>query len=429
MNHRLNRIRSILCLALPLGAALAACAPAPTPSTVAPIGATPTITAVPTKTPTIIPTSYSQALPSVSPEVRTPVPTSAPSLSVTIHRIQMIDSSTGWAEGQVRTDEGLRILRTTDGGSFWSDISPDPSLNYGRSFFLDAELAWVMAHSDNQAWRTRDGGQIWEALAGESWSFDEIWFNDSDHGWKVDSEPGYGITSFSTTDDGGLTWEEVNPPPGGGLPFGFPNELTAWAIQARMFGDAHAGPWLAVPIEIDTTNDGGDTWISRMLPNPPDTRIIDSYDWGPILGGAEDCFFLSPVYNSTAIWKFALVCYWNSWIYTSANQGKTWIISPMPAGAYLRDIEFINPTVGWLFVAEFEESKRNLHQTTDGGQSWTLIKRTGWLDVELSFVDAQMGWAVACDNAYCSEPVAVRALLKTSDGGLTWEILEPQFVP
>jgi photosystem II stability/assembly factor-like uncharacterized protein len=116
-------------------------------------------------------------------------------------------------------------------------------------------------------------------------------------------------------------------------------------------------------------------------------------------------------------------------MYTSANQGKTWIISDMPAGLDA-DIDFIDASTGWLLIgAPYESPEGHLYQTTDGGQSWTLIKRTGWADARLSFVDAQTGWAVACSEAYCYQTDAQRALIKTTDGGQTWQVIEPQLAP
>ena len=435
MNAPLDRIRPISWIPFTLvAAALASCVPAPARAPTSAAGAMPTRTPAPTELPIPMATSAPTAGPksTLAPRPPTPVPTSAP---VTITHIKMFDITTGWAEGQVGTEEETRILRTTDGGMTWSEISPERGADYRGSFFLDAQLAWVFAGYGGPAWRTQDGGQSWVSLEGSPWWQDEIWFNDGQHGWKVNGEafgmsfPGYDIDSFSTTQDGGQTWEAVIPPTGGGFPFlAFPDERTAWVIwggkRAAMEGWANLG----VPIRVLTSFDGGMTWISRMLPLPAETFTVETEYEGNYLGGGGNCTFISPVYSSTAIWKAALTCETRSWMYTSANQGKTWIISPMPAGLYA-DIQFINPTVGWLFVLDWDDRQGRLYQTTDGGQSWTLLKRTGWMDVEFNFVDAQIGWAVACTETLCHNFDAVFALVKTSDGGQTWTILQPRLVP
>jgi photosystem II stability/assembly factor-like uncharacterized protein len=58
-----------------------------------------------------------------------------------------------------------------------------------------------------------------------------------------------------------------------------------------------------------------------------------------------------------------------------------------------------------------------------------MIKDTGWMDVKSSFVDAQTGWAVACTVTSCICSDAVFAVVKTTDGGQSWEIIEPRLMP
>jgi photosystem II stability/assembly factor-like uncharacterized protein len=116
-------------------------------------------------------------------------------------------------------------------------------------------------------------------------------------------------------------------------------------------------------------------------------------------------------------------------MYTSASQGKTWIISDMPAGLGA-DIDFIDASTGWVLIGDpYESPEGHFYQTTDGGQSWTLLKRTGWTDAHLSFADAQTGWAVACTEGYCYQRDTQQALITTIDGGQTWQVIEPQLVP
>lgn len=200
----------------------------------------------------------------------------------------------------------------------------------------------------------------------------------------------------------------------------------AWAIWASKFASTEGSPNLGVPIWLQTTFDGGETWTSRKLPLPPDARTVRSDFTGTALGDVGNCEFLSPVYASAAIWKAALTCETKSWLYTSANQGRTWIINDMPAGVFA-EAQFINPLVGWLLVAAGSEG--HLYQTTDGGQGWKLIKRAKWVAGHLSFLDSQTGWAVVCPYLACYGWAADRMLVKTTDGGLTWEALEPQLVP
>jgi hypothetical protein len=73
-------------------------------------------------------------------------------------------------------------------------------------------------------------------------------------------------------------------------------------------------------------------------------------------------------------------------------------------------IFFLDPERGWLLG-------REIHLTEDGGESWTRIKVVIW-DGLFSFVDALNGWAVA---KFGDET----ALVRTYDGGRSWQELEP----
>jgi photosystem II stability/assembly factor-like uncharacterized protein len=349
----------------------------------------------------------------------------------------MIDAQIGWAEGRVGDDETTRILRTTDGGTTWDDLSPDMDNDFRQSLILNEQLAWVWYGYGGAAFRTEDGGQNWTFLEslGRSTSMQ---FIDNRHGWRLDAEV-WGLTfvqfdilSFATTDDGGASWVETNPPPGTGYAYmGYPDEQTAWAIRAAYAKSLRGMPNLAIPFRLQTTFNRGATWTTRKMPIPPGAIQVRAFDGLTDLGGVGNCEFVSPVYSSPSIWKLALTCEEKSWIYTSANQGKTWIISPMPPGLDAR-IEFINPTDGWLHLRDrFDRSQGRLYRTTNGGQSWNMIKRTGWTDVRLNFVDRELGWAVAasCPEGYCYWNEYVTALVKTTDGGRTWQLVDPQLVP
>jgi photosystem II stability/assembly factor-like uncharacterized protein len=426
--------RMALCVLLV--AVQAACVPAPTPS------ASPTTTKPPVKTSNLPPvwtstptgtprmpraTLFRSATPTFS---QTPTP--FPSLPVTFNSIQMMDLTTGWAVAEITSEEIAHVFRTMDGGATWDDVSLVGADIFG-SFFLDTELAWIWTL--HQAWRTQDGGESWTPMGEFGW-LPDLGFVDSQHGWKLNAEywglsfVQFDIISFSTTLDGGLTWQEINPPPDWGVAFmAYPSVQMAWAIRAGFAKTVYGVPNLGIPFNVQATFDGGNSWITRQMPLPPDAQVVERRGEGAYLSGVGNCEFVSPVYSTTSIWKLALICEFQSWMYTSANQGKTWIISDMPAGLGA-DINFIDASTGWLLIGDpYESPEGHLYQTTDGGQSWTLLKRTGWTDAYLSFIDAQTGWALVCTDAYCYQPRAQQALIKTTDGGKTWQILEPQITP
>jgi len=214
----------------------------------------------------------------------------------------------------------------------------------------------------------------------------------------------------------------------------FPDAQTAWALRAWVEVIDYDMPNLVVPFLVQTTSDGGKTWTSQNMPLPPEADQVNDGYGSTYLAGAGICGFVAPVYSSSAIWKLALTCGTRGWMYTTVNQGKTWIINSLPQGGYITEIEFADPTNGWLLSQDLVDlSQSILYHSTNGGQSWALLKRTQWAYAQLNFLDAQSGWAVAfaCSDADCIEyeydsGLAETALLRTIDAGRTWELIEPQ---
>lgn len=413
--------------------ALTACGPVPSErlATVASVSRSPQITG--TTAPPLIPTWT--PVPAVSPSspASPETPYSAP---LTITFINMLDTATGWAVGHVEGEGTTLIVRTSDGGDTWLDVTPDQTLREDyfneRALFLDPQSAWVWASDSRELLRTLDAGLTW-AWIGSVRGQPQIWFNDTLNGWKMEAEA-YGLSfvqfeiiSIAITQDGGQAWIDTNMPPGRGSAFmAFPDAQTAWAIRAGLANTLEGMPNLGLPFSIQSTSDAGGTWIARAMPLPPGMSAV-TFQGDTRLGNVGNCDFKSPVYSSTSIWKLALTCEGQSWTYTTSNQGETWIIDSMPPGLNA-DIQFISPMTGWLALGDsLSHSTGHLYQTTNGGESWTLIKRTGWTSVQMDFLDAQTGWAVACSEAWhCDQDEGQFALVKTTDGGRTWAIFSPQ---
>jgi photosystem II stability/assembly factor-like uncharacterized protein len=346
----------------------------------------------------------------------------------------MMDRTTGWALGQIGMEQANRILRTLDGGATWRDVSPG-SESYYSLFAPDAQLAWVHLPDNDEMWRTQDGGESWTSLGQIQGS--EFWFHDDKYGWKMEADAWglsyvqYDILSFSTTQDGGQTWQEAEPPPGNGLAFfASADPQTLWVIRAGFAKTIEGFPDLAVPFFLATTGDGGIFWQLQSMPLPENAEVVDMADGVSYLD-VGNCSFDSPVYSSTSLWTMALTCEEGGWLYSSVDQGKTWTIHPLPAG-YAADVEFIDPSVGWSLHRDAGNPyESRLYKTTDGGVTWTLLAHTPWAEAWLDFVDEQTGWSVAvtCDVPGCNPYLYPRALAKTIDGGRTWQALQPGLLP
>lgn len=104
-------------------------------------------------------------------------------------------------------------------------------------------------------------------------------------------------------------------------------------------------------------------------------------------------------------------------LYRTIDGGNSWSRIKLAGEPSVRSLFFSDVQNGWIGGVHGE-----IYRTTDGGQTWK--KHLTGLDYEihqLFFVDMLHGWA----SAYISSPDLRRmsALLKTNDGGETWEVL------
>ena len=87
----------------------------------------------------------------------------------------------------------------------------------------------------------------------------------------------------------------------------------------------------------------------------------------------------------------------------------------------------LDPLVGFALGRDF-------YRTDDGGRTWTKVSTVPW-DGQYSFMDEQYGWTVPWDGQYSfvgeqygwavARSGDESALFRSSDGGRTWEQLEP----
>lgn len=382
------------------------------------VASTPTSQASPGSTQTVLSTPPTWT-PIIGP-VTSPV--AAPG-GFPLTSIHMIDATTGWAEGPVV--KPWRLLRTTDGGTRWQDVTPSsfPTLQHGfQAFFLNASVAWIVSNENDTAlqfFRTTNGGQTW--LQGgmiplqnshvEQFSFvnaQDGWFlGDSSGGTSATSEP---VWVYRTT-NGGLSWIKIsgpistqaapNPLPvdGGKTGLTFVNASTGWAT-----GGSHSN----TTIWFYVTHDGGYNWQAQPLALPlgvTSTSLFRSLP--PTFFSAQDGVLPVIVDNSLDV-------------YVTHDGGASWLArTPLdfPQGLSLGDIriEFINANEGWAADGS------TLFATTDGGQHWTQLPTIPNVSMitTLNFVSQMTGWMI------CSLTSGELVTVKTVDGGQTWTAIAP----
>jgi hypothetical protein len=95
-----------------------------------------------------------------------------------------------------------------------------------------------------------------------------------------------------------------------------------------------------------------------------------------------------------------------NFIYLTDDGGRTWETHGAPEG----ELYMLDSSQGWILG-------KDIFWSDDGGRGWTKVKTVSW-EGQFSFVSPNEGWAVA----FADDETA---LVTTSDGGETWQIIEP----
>jgi photosystem II stability/assembly factor-like uncharacterized protein len=355
---------------------------------------------------------------------------------VLLFSIHMLDHNTGWAE----TITG-HIVRTTDGGITWKDVTPKfvaDAMNVANptrpsTDFLSADRAWIaisqLASKDgtypSSVFRTVDAGKTWQRamLSRSSFGVSQITFIDAQNGWVIASDGGAAAGSQALdifhTVNGGQNWVRVthvslNPnDPGSpqGIPaggdktgFSFVNASTAWAAGST-------------PVEnfiyFYVTHDSGVSWQQQSFPFPANIVRPQVTTMPPVFFNADDGLLLANFYTQNSAGA-------STYSYLTHDGGKTWG-SPIQIPAYVGSSPtFINMQHGWSTGPD----NKTLYVTQDGGQHWIKeLPGSNFNNIsQLDFVSNETGWAIGEIN---SNTTSTTFLLKTENGGRTWQMMHP----
>ena len=262
------------------------------------------------------------------------------------------DANLGWITGG-------KLIKTTDGGTTWTDIPAPHGGEYNSIFAISDQKLWMVGDFGRIVHST-DGGATWitqNSLVQNGLT--SVFFTDENNGWAA----GWEGTLLRTT-NGGTNWVKQT------FTFTFTNE-----IRTVFFTDANNG-WLAAGSKYAKTTNGGTTWEQVQISTNFDDIHFVNNTVGFVLtqGGTE---------RSAS---------------RSTDGGLTWTYRGQIQNFYdINDIHFVDENnglaVGWSFVLA---SVPGIKRTTDGGTTWTNeTLPAGFMGGEFYALTIKDGWAWA----------------------------------
>lgn len=289
-----------------------------------------------------------------------------------LEKVFCLSDSLGIAVGGEST-----LLRTTDGGNNWINYTDITKLPLFGINFIDSFQGWIVG-IEGIMFKTSDSGQTWtNLLKGPINDMGSICITANNTIWIGGSE---GLIMKSI--DYGDSWELMAPISEQGNLINFVDENLGWAI-----GDSSI--WR-------TTNAGGN-W--ELQYNNPGWCLYDSY------------------FDESG---FGIIVGERGLILKTTNSGNSWIDKSVDIRYFIYSISFIDNNIGWAAGLDSYQGRTGfLSRTTDAGESWSYQYFTGIMPYfgSVYFINQDIGWAV---GGNVMAPYS--GILKTTDGGLTWDI-------
>ena len=333
--------------------------------------------------------------------------------------INFSDHSTWWAYGG-----NGKLFKSNDGGENWISLTTIIQTNLESSFFLNNNVGWIGGWIG--IFKTTDGGTNWIDITpslGYQYHISSIYFKNNNEGLFCNSS-----NAVYKTIDGGTSWIEENN------------------LEARkiIFVNSQLGYSAGNQDKIYKTTDSGITWTQQLTQN---------YKWSDL----TSIHFV----NANEGWSVG----YNSTMYHTTNGGEDWKILQSSKLPELISISAINSDNIWIggktgiilkisnegelinhqfsrssdpiekifFVDEnngwaISQLSDTILKTTNGGMTWTKIITNSIGTIKsIYFIDSNTGWLLDDYYNWTPPPFDIESIKKTSDGGNSWQTISSIF--
>ena len=330
-----------------------------------------------------------------------------------LHSIDFVDQSTGWIVQDRDGDDGScrsQLLTTADGGKSWKKIGKSHSGKFSTLFFIGRKEGWavacdtpdIMSQTRYQILHTSDGGANWS----QQWKSCQETFADCSLWFRQDGTSGFALLGnrLLKTADSGKTWADVSF----GIKNFFPERMSFTDAQTGWIAGANSGK---STVSVLRTADGGNSWALQF----------QRKNYREETAGCRGIHFL----NRSEGWFLAAADAGKNSkeeLYRTADGGRNWkAIHAFPRqDTAAASICFVDSGTGWIPL-DFG----GLAVTHDGGKSFQTVGASNRGDIrdtqkisgakEIVFQTKQIGWAVGTNVDFGEY------LLRTEDGGSTWK--------
>ena len=343
--------------------------------------------------------------------------------------IHFINSNIGYAVGTEST-----LIKTTDGGMNWVDVSPEGNADFYDVFFFTELIGFYTTNSS--IWKTTDGCQSWNLVTvnGSLWCPQHLNFIDDSVGLYSNTNSEYYFRSV----DAGNSWDSVSINPA----------IDEFKISDILFltdsigfisGSAHYGSHEDCII-LKTTN-GGMTWTQAYLDSF--NFVHDIY-----FHNSDTGFAVGPriMYDNVILrttdggntWEECTMPY-SSWslnsvvfsdegiglcvgdhgqIFSSYDWGSNWLkTNQTSCYADINTSQIVSDSIVYIGTSFFSRIQGGIYKSIDAGNSWNSIFNL-WEITSICFLSTELGFA-------CGPRIG--DVYKTTNGGQSWETIEIDF--